>query len=200
MWPQLTVFFEQPVDQCHQRRRQTRCQLTEIRVGYAGEPPQGFRRAIRLEGRSPAEKLEKQNPEGKKIRTCIHRLAPDLLGRERTIGADQQTFPGQPAALTAAVRLFGARLLRQAEIGDFGVAARGEQYVLGFEIAVDDSATVGINEAAGNLLSDPQFVFERPFLLEPAAQARPFDQLHHQVGVVAAFHPVEDRHDRRMAE
>ena len=125
----------------------------------------------------------------------VDRLAARLLGRHRAIGAEDGVAAGQ--------RLVGGgeELLGDPEVGDLRPSARGDQHVLGLEVAVDDPLPVRLVEPAGQVARERQGLRDRQ---APAfgqlAQVGPLDVLHDDVVEVLRGEDVVDLDDRRVVE
>jgi hypothetical protein len=85
---------------------------------------------------------------------------------------------------------------RQSEIEDLRVAAIGDEEVRGFDVAMDDSLSVGGFQRIGRLNAEIQeFVRgDRP-LADSLLQRLPFQQLHHDHRLMIVFFHVINRAD-----
>ena len=92
-------------------------------------------------------------------------------------------------------------MAREAEVEYFRAAVRGEEDVLGFQIAVDDAFCVRRGERVGDDGSDVDRVAPgHRAAAQPPAQRFAFEQLHHGVGDALLVADVENREDVGMRE
>ncbi len=123
-------------------------------------------------------------------------VARDVFRRHRPAGAHQLTLAGQNR-----VQLRAQDRLGQAEVEDLGAAARGDDDVFGFEVAVQDAVGMRFREARGDLVAqagDPQRI-ERAFG-EDRIQSTTVDVLHHDAVAVAFLEDAVEVDDRGMVE
>jgi hypothetical protein len=92
--------------------------------------------------------------------------------------------------------------LCDAEVGDLDDPARGEEHVLGLDVAVQDPAAVrGAEPArAGQRHRGRVRGGEAARGADAAAQRPPGQQLHHEQADAVAFDKIEHGHDMRMIE
>ena len=159
--------------------------------------------AVLAERTLPRQHLVKDDSESEDVGAAVGRLAVDLFGRHVGDGADDASTLGVERSGWGfgCQVLFGQHQLGEAEIQDLDSAVVGEEYVLRFEITMDDPLVV----RRGKALSDGCRILHRLSRRQvPAGDALtkrfPFEQLHDRVGDPCVRSEVVDGEDVRMIE
>ncbi len=150
---------------------------------------QGVRDRLAAEGAAAAEHLVEDAAEGPDVGAAIGALAARLLGAHVGGGAEEDAGAG--ALLGESGRMgevgwralagLGRERLGEAEVEHLHRAVAGELDVGGLQVAVDDTALVGVLEGLGDLAGDRQRLVERQRAArQPIGQGRALDQLHDQ--------------------
>src|SRR4029077_7721116 len=145
--------------------------------------------------------------ERKEVRARVELCAAHLFWRhvsdraDGAAGAGEKLFRrrGGQSRNTAA---FGGRgEFGQTEIEDFGVAALGDEYVCGLDVAVDDAFRVGGFERVGNFDSPVEDLLERLWLATDVMFQRvAFEELHGDEGDAILVANFVNCADVRMIE
>lgn len=115
--------------------------LLEARGAVGGDEVEGLEGLLVEVGRLGLDHLDGHDAQRPDVDFAAVLLLLDDFGRHPVGRADHG------GALGALLRQFGA----EAEVGDFHVAARGEQDVVRFDVAVDDVLGVQMHEALASL-------------------------------------------------
>ena len=158
-----------------------------------------FNRAGCLERTLAAEHLVHGRTQGEKVRPGIDLFTLHLLGRHVPGCADN------PASQR--LRCFGPHVircrlqLRDAKVEDLHATVGAEKHVVGFEIPMDNSPSVGGAEAVCNFQGDCDGIVQRersPF--EAFAQALSFETFGHDERGAVMLADVVDGKDIRVVE
>ena len=123
-------------------------------------------RVLARESTPARHQLEENRSQREQVRPRIDRIALDLLGRE--IAGRSQDDPGERRE--AGWQRGILRELRDAEVEDLRRARRGQEDVLGLEIAMDQPSRVRGHQAARHRGGDATGVLRRD---RPSADRRP---------------------------
>ena len=150
----------------------------------------------RVKGRAPGEHLVDDGAGGEDVRSMVHGLAAELLGRQILRRADDQALLRQPR-----VDGFGGTdVARQAEIEQLHAVAR-EEDVGRLEVPVDQAAFVHRRQR----LDDGQrnrrgFVEGKGAAHEAIGERLAIEQLHHEVVHAVLVPDVVDGADVRVVQ
>ena len=145
-----------------------------------------------------AEGLVQDRSQGEEVCTPIRREPARLLGREVAHGAHQEARLRVRVGGVAAVR---PRQAGDPEVEDLDPPVRGEEDVVGLQVAVDDGAPVRGLEPVAHLDRelDRGSQGHRP-ALEALPEALALQELENEVGTPAGGADVEDGQDVRVGE
>ena len=109
-------------------------------------------------------------------------LAGRLLGTHVLRSADRKPRLRERAGRCAATRRARIQRARDAEVREERIAPRGQQNVLGLDVAVDHTLLVGVVERTCDLADDPRYILHRhlPLVAEPVAQRLPLHVRHRE--------------------
>ena len=144
--------------------------------------------------RRPAgEAVVEQRPERVDVGAAVERVALRLLGRDVVAGSEH------PPGIRQRRRVVDAR---DAEVGQLGVAVRGQQHVVRLDVAMDHAALVGVRERRGHLDGDRERLRDRQGALQRDAlvQVAPVDELADDERAPVGLAAVDDRDDARVRE
>ena len=193
---------EAAVDEPLQRGRQRADVERGRRIAEDGGDRLG--RGGLLERPAPGGHLVEHDPQGELVAAVVHLPALRLLGRHVGHGSHHHAVRGERdgGRLLVAARLARARLdARQAEVEDLGVPLLRHDHVVRLEVAVHDPLRVGGGERVRHLRAERQQALRRQRRpAEQGAEARPLDELHHDVVVRRRRPEVVDRHDVGVVE
>ena len=139
-----------PHDPVH-RGRDRSIQGVERRGRLLQDRGQRRRHRVAPEGVLPPQKFVEDHPEGEEVGPRVHRLRPHLLGGHVSHRPHQHAgLGGARGRHLLGVHAHGGEL-GEAEVEDLDAPVRGEEEVLGLEVAVDDALAVCGGEALGGL-------------------------------------------------
>ena len=131
------------------------------------------------EGRLAGQQLVDHHPQRVEVRTGVGRLAVDLFGRQVLDGARHRAFGLADVGVGEGVS--------QSEVGNLHRAIRGDQDVLGLDVAVDDAVAVGMVQGCQHLEGDLGHLgrLQPAVLQQHRPEVRPPDELHdHEIRAV----------------
>ena len=158
------------------------------------------------EGSLAREHLVQHEAEGEEVGAVVGHLAPDLLGGHVAHGADEGAGVGggrgRAEGIEAGLADRACRLRPgESEVEQLHAAVRGEERVLGLDVAVDDSAVVGAGQALGEREGDLYGLSPgEPLAGDPLAQGLALEQLGDGVGEIALAADVVEGEEAGVGE
>ena len=196
---QFAVLLEQLVDDRREGRRQPGIQV-EHRQRRAIEDGVGqHARGVAAERAAACGNFVQDDAERKQIRALIERFPSHLLGRHIGRRADRGSRVGQRRHRRRRRGLVVDEL-GDAEVEHLHVAARRNDDVGGFQVAMDDAPGVRRLERVGELESPFDQLIRRHLLADARVERPALEQLHHEIRTALVLADVIDRADVRMVD
>ena len=201
------LLLETPRDDCLQSLRGVGAQASQ-RLGLAlDHRGQDLGGRVAAEHGPPRAHLGEDEADRELVGAAVHGLAGGLFRGHVLERAEQHAGPGvvQRDRLRGVEAPDGRRhQLREAEVEDLQQAVSCDNEVLGLEIAVEDTGTVRVRQAVGQLRPEAQDLGDgQRAPREAAPQGLALDVLHHDVvlpSLAWRLANVVDLHDVRVAQ
>ena len=198
------VLGEAPIEQPLQRQRRFRVHFGQGRMIVSDDGRHLLDVAGPLERATPAQHLVDDDAERELVAAKVHCPARGLLRRHVADRAEDHAGVGRRGVGERLGLRRRCRLrhpLRDPEVEDLHVAVRGQEDVLGLEIAVRDAAGMCRGEAAGKLSRHVDGAAETEgALVERVPKRLPAEELGDQVRHGPLGADVEDGQDVRVIE